>query len=89
MYGGGGNELLTPAGHPPAAAMPVLGVGGSLTRRAGVLHADCESDRPGQIPVSYSPVRGLGMFLNFSEPFCCKMWRVMPTSWGCVPITEK
>lgn len=28
------NELLTPVGHPPAAAMLVSDVGGSLTRRA-------------------------------------------------------
>lgn len=85
-----GNELLTPVGHRPAtAAMPVSGTGGSLTRRAEVIHADCESDRPRQIPICYSPVRGLGTFLNFSEPLCYKMWRVMPTSWGRVPITEK
>lgn len=48
-----------------------------------------DSCRPVEIPICYSPVRGLGMFLNFSEPLCCKMWRVMPTSWGRVPTTEK
>ena len=28
------NEFLTPVGHPPAAALPLSGAGGGLTRRA-------------------------------------------------------